>query len=154
VRVEFSKLDFPIVVNTDGAKKGYGGPGPASSGFVVYKDGKRSFSFATNIGIQTNNYAEYKALILALDWILKEIPEGELHVHFKTDSELMARQLTGVYQAKHPDIIPLVAAVKQRLARLDAWKIEHVRREFNKEADEVCNIAILTHADYVSDERA
>jgi ribonuclease HI len=134
-------MTFPFTIWTDGAARGkHNGHGPASAGFVVRDvDGNHVYSSAWALGPHTNNFAEYTAMIYALNWALDSLPPDLRYVHFKSDSEFMVRQLTGVYAVKSPDILPLYNSTMLRLSKMQGYKIEHVRREFNKEADEICN---------------
>lgn len=133
---------FPYTIFTDGAAKGRNGEGPASSGFVVYRWGNKVCTFATLIGIRTNNYAEYQALLFALNWALAEIPRGQRYITFKTDSELMVKQISGEYGIKSITSKQMIDLVRDRLLALDAYKIVWVSRVFNKEADAACNQAL------------
>ena len=86
-----------------------------------------------------NNVAEYKAMILATK---KAIDHNAKNVLFKTDSELLVRQLNGVYRVKNPNIQPLYAALAALLSKIPAWKIQHVYREENACADALANRGI------------
>lgn len=126
-----------VVINTDGAARG--NPGPAGAGFVVSKNGKVIESQAQYLGERTNNYAEYSALILALERAL-ELKASRLIV--KSDSELMVRQIKGEYKVKNKDLQVLFAKASRLIARLESFEIVHVRREENREADLMANRAI------------
>lgn len=135
------KLTFPFTIHTDGAARGkHNGYGPASCGFVVRtREGTHVYSAAWALGPHTNNFAEYTGLIKAAHWAVHNLSEDLRYVHFKTDSEFMARQINRIYAVKSPDIIPLYHSAVSLLDRMMGYKIEHVRREFNREADEICN---------------
>jgi ribonuclease HI len=149
-----TKVTWKYVISTDGAARGRNGQGPASSGFVIFQDGHVKFVRAVKIGIASNNVAEWTALLLALDWVLDEVPAGQRRIHFKSDSELMVRQIHGVYQAKHPSLAPLLESANKKFKDLDAYKVEHVYREFNTEADKACNAVLDSEHDvYEVDER-
>lgn len=141
------RLSFPYTIFTDGAAKGKNGQGPASSGFVVYDREGKLYSQAKTIGVHTNNYAEYVGLLMALDWVISNIQQEMRCVHFKTDSQLMEKQINGEYGVKHDEIIRLYSQAVGYLGSLDAYKVEWVRREFNQEADAACNAAIK-HGQY------
>jgi probable phosphoglycerate mutase len=132
---------FPYKIYTDGAARGrHNGHGPSSAGFVAYdREGKRLYAAAWALGHRTNNFAEYTALIYALNWALTELPLGRRYVDFKSDSEFMVRQINGIYRVNSPDILPLYTMAKTRLNKLLGYTIDHVKREFNKEADAMCN---------------
>lgn len=129
---------------TDGGSRG--NPGPAASAFVVYDNDRVVYRQAKVLGRATNNAAEYQAVIMALTWLSQE-PSVE-SVTFVGDSELVVKQLNGIYAVKSPDIIPLVAKVKE-LVRSIATPITftHVRREHNSEADRLVNEALDNHVE-------
>lgn len=134
-------LTFPYTVYTDGAARGrVNGLGPSSAAFVVKdREGKRVYAAAKALGPHTNNFAEYQALILALDWVLDSVDPELWYVNIKSDSQLMVRQVTGVYQINDHNLKCMHYQAMMRLVLLDGWKLEHVRREFNTEADEMAN---------------
>ena len=123
---------------TDGASRG--NPGPASVGIVFAgKGGTALCGYSETIGKATNNVAEYSAVLTALkfvnDWGIKRVT-------LNLDSELVARQLTGQYRVKSPDLIPLYRQIVALSRKLDAFKVRHVRREKNRDADELANLAL------------
>ncbi|PIT99253.1 MAG: ribonuclease H [Bdellovibrionales bacterium CG10_big_fil_rev_8_21_14_0_10_45_34] len=127
-----------VVIHTDGASRG--NPGPASVGIVFYsEDGDTVFEHGEVIGNQTNNYAEYTAVIRALTLALEKGFKG---VTVKTDSELLVRQVVGQYKVKSEVIRPLFNQVRVLSGRFENFRIEHVRREFNHRADELANQAL------------
>ncbi|MCL8208932.1 MAG: ribonuclease HI family protein [Actinomycetia bacterium] len=126
------------IVYSDGASRG--NPGPAGYGAVV--ENRTSGTKATvngYLGIATNNVAEYRGLLAALDYALAH---GGGSVEARADSELMVRQLTGRYQVKNPTLQALHRQVLDRLARFERWTVRHVPREQNREADRLANAAI------------
>jgi len=130
-----------LSIYTDGASKG--NPGPAGIGVVIAADdGTVIREIAEYVGEQTNNAAEYLALIRglreALDLRAKEI-------EISVDSQLMARQLTGVYKVKSPNLKSLHEEAIGLLRRLPRARISHVCRGFNKRADELANEGIERH---------
>jgi ribonuclease HI len=128
------------LVYTDGAAKG--NPGPAGAGVVV-KDmsGNVLIEKAEPLGKTTNNVAEYMALIIALETML-ELEAESFIVH--TDSELMFKQMTGQYKIQHPNIKPLAAEAFRILKEIgiQRWKIMHIPREENEEADKLSNLGV------------
>lgn len=94
---------------------------------------------AQYLGIRTNNYAEWIAVELALEEALRL---GATHVDLRLDSELVARQISGRYRVKHPDLKPFHASVMSLLGRFSGYTVGHVPRELNKEADRLSNVAI------------
>ncbi len=117
-----------------------GNPGPAGWGLVLRtEDGvdlRRGWGY---LGETTNNVAEYRGLIAALEQALA-LGAAELRVH--TDSELVQRQVTGVYRVRQPHLQDLVARVRQLAGKLAGFEIVHVPREENREADRLANRAM------------
>ena len=131
-------MSFKILsIYTDGACSG--NPGPAGIGVVIKNGEEKVKEISRPIGIATNNIAEYTALIVALEEALALKAQA---VDVTTDSELMCKQITGVYAVKHENIIPLFEQVKQLAKQFSAFHIKHVKREFNKEADKLSTQAI------------
>jgi ribonuclease HI len=119
----------------DGGSRG--NPGPAAGGAVLLgEDGTVLREIGEYVGIATNNVAEWRGLLAGLEAAL-ELGVDELAI--RLDSELVVRQLTGVYRVKHPDLIPLAARARKLLARLRDVDIAHVRRKENAAADAVVN---------------
>ena len=90
-------------------------------------------------GHATNNVAEWSAVRLALEEALRL---GATHVDLRMDSELVARQISGIYRVKHPDLKPFHAAVMEMLGRFEGYTVGHVPRALNKDADRLSNVAI------------
>jgi len=127
-----------LVAHIDGASRG--NPGPAAYGVVVeMAEGKRLAELAEVVGETTNNVAEYHALLAALAYTLEH---GHPRLKVISDSELLTRQIAGTYKVKSPDLKPLYEQAKQKIARLEAFSIAHVRREENREADRLANRAL------------
>jgi len=128
-----------ILIYTDGGARN--NPGPAGVG-VVIQDGAKSIELKKYIGEQTNNFAEYEALILALTEAKKRgLAEREIEV--RMDSELIVRQMTNEYQVKEETLWPQYMKVHNLIvAHFPDAKFVHVRREENKEADRLVNEAI------------
>jgi ribonuclease HI len=127
-----------LVIYTDGGARG--NPGPAGIGAVAYDEqGNVVFEISEYIGETTNNQAEYKAAVRALEEAKKKKAK---ELYFYLDSELVVKQLNGEYKIKNKGLQPLF--VKIYNACLDFKKVEfkHVRREKNKEADRLVNEAI------------
>ena len=134
-----------IIVYTDGGARG--NPGPAGAGvYIVGVDGKPLRSVAEFLGRQTNNWAEYQAVILALEALKKLFGKtrlGELDIELKLDSELIARQLRGEYQIKEPTLFPQFIKVHNlRVSDVPNLTITHVPRAQNKDADRLANEAM------------
>jgi ribonuclease HI len=126
------------VANIDGASRG--NPGPASYAVVLRDpEGKIVLELAKNIGRETNNVAEYFALLAALDYATMH---GISSLRIRSDSELLVRQMQGVYKVKSPDLKPLQERAAKLSRQLQYFAIEHVRRELNKDADALANVAL------------
>ncbi len=122
----------------DGGSRG--NPGPAAWGVVVLDAAGRAVEgFAGVIGRATNNVAEYTGLLEALAIALARDADD---VELLADSELVVKQVRGEYKVKHPDLIPLHAEAVRLIAKLRRFKIGHVPREKNKDADRLVNRAL------------
>lgn len=127
-----------LIAHIDGAARG--NPGPASYGVVVESaDGARRAALSRCLGRATNNVAEYEALLAALDYALGQ-PVRRLLV--LSDSELLVRQLQGRYKVKSPDLKPRFERAREMIARLESFRIRHVPRSQNAEADRLANQAL------------
>ena len=127
-----------VTAHIDGASRG--NPGPAAYAVVLESaDGSKLTSFSEYLGEATNNVAEYQALLAALEYALRN---HYLRIHVQTDSELLARQIEGVYKVKSAGLKPLQAQARQMIARLESFSIQHVPREQNHEADHLANQAL------------
>ena len=128
------RFDF-LIVNVDGASKG--NPGEAGIGVAVFdKDLNVLQESCEYIGVATNNIAEYKALILGVKLAIKFNAKNTL---FKSDSELLVKQVMGEYRVKNPQLMCLFTEAQSLLGKLTEWKIKHVPREENREADLLAN---------------
>jgi len=127
-----------LEVFTDGASRG--NPGPASIGIVFrMKDGEALAEHCETIGRATNNVAEYRAVVAALEhcqrWQVKR-------VHLNMDSELIVRQLHGTYRVKSPDLRPLYQQVIFLSKGLEEFRVRHIKRALNGHADALANRAL------------
>ncbi|XXF76583.1 ribonuclease HI family protein [Myxococcaceae bacterium GXIMD 01537] len=123
---------------TDGAARG--NPGPSGAGAVLLEPGGQVVArLGKYLGVQTNNHAEYTALLLGLQHA-KTLGARELEVF--SDSELLVRQLTGRYQVRSPTLRPLYEEALRLLKDFAQAKVAHVPREENGAADEMSNRAI------------
>ncbi|MDQ3675355.1 MAG: reverse transcriptase-like protein [Actinomycetota bacterium] len=130
--------DLKVVVHVDGGARG--NPGPAAAGAVVSTaDGEVLTDAAEAIGVATNNVAEYRGLLLGLE-LARDL--GASEVEIVNDSELIAKQVNGVYKVKHRDMRPLHAAALRALGEFDRWSIRSVPRAQNAEADALVNQAL------------
>ena len=128
-------LPKQVKIFTDGASRG--NPGPASIGIVFYDSADNRVSDHKEcLGDQTNNYAEYMAVIRALEIAVENQVEA---VDFYCDSQLLIKQMNGEYKVKAPQIKELFLQAKKLTASFNQVGFHHVRREFNKEADALAN---------------
>ena len=126
------------VANIDGASRG--NPGPASYAVVLRDpEGKIALELAKNIGRETNNVAEYFALLAALDYAAGH---NIAALRVRSDSELLVRQMQGRYKVKSPDLKPLHERAAKLARQFQYFIIEHVRRELNTDADALANVAL------------
>jgi ribonuclease HI len=127
-----------VVVHVDGGSRG--NPGPAAGAAVISTpDGELLAQASELLGVTTNNVAEYRGLLLGLERA-REL--GATEVELVNDSELVARQLTGVYKVKHPDMRPLHAKALAALRAFERWSIRSVPRTQNEAADALVNAAL------------
>ncbi|MFH0787973.1 MAG: ribonuclease HI family protein [Pseudomonadota bacterium] len=123
---------------TDGASKG--NPGPAGAGWMLVNEGDSILVKDSKfLGVATNNEAEYEALILGLKNALS-LRVQEIKIYM--DSELLVRQLNGLYRVKNPRLAVLFHQVQDLLRNFSKYDIIHIFREKNREADAMANEAI------------
>lgn len=137
-----------LVIHTDGGARG--NPGPAASAFTA-RNSQNELLHEENryLGETTNNVAEYTALCMAWDWLNLKNNLELTEVNFLLDSELIVKQMNGVYKIKDPKLSQLAVRIKsqQKLAKF-AVKYLHIPRAENSEADALVNAAMdaeLTH---------
>jgi ribonuclease HI len=122
----------------DGGSRG--NPGPAAWGVAVLgSDGETVEGHAGFIGRATNNVAEYRALIEALELA---VSRAAADVEILADSELVVRQIQGSYRVRNESLKPLWSEAMRLARSFSAFRIVHVRRESNKEADRLVNLAL------------
>jgi len=130
--------DQGLIVYIDGASRG--NPGPAGIGIAV--SGNKGDPLAEEsayIGETTNNVAEYRALLAALE---KAKEMGALRVEVRTDSELLFRQMRGLYRVKSPKLMTLFREVVTLAKGFADFKLQRIPRSENKKADQLANLAI------------
>jgi len=126
-----------VVICSDGASRG--NPGPAAIGATIRDErGRLITSIAQPIGRATNNQAEYRAVIAALE---RAITLGAREVEVRSDSEWLVKQINGRYRVKAASIKPLYQRVKQLEDQLGGFAITHISRRQNMEADSLANSA-------------
>jgi ribonuclease HI len=127
-----------MVAYIDGGARG--NPGPAGYGaFIQSSDGNVVAELHGALGIATNNVAEYNGLLAALQWA---IDQNVRRLHIRADSELLVRQMRGEYKVRNAGLQPLYVRARLLTAQFDEVKFEHVRREFNKDADRLSNLGM------------
>lgn len=137
-----------IQINTDGGSRG--NPGPAAIGVYAQSEGQVIFKISEFVGHATNNYAEYQAVIYALEHLSANNIQSQ-KVSFVLDSELVVRQLNGIYRIKDPNLQILNSRIRSLISQLIKTKnitlvtFTHVKRESNKEADALVNLALDKH---------
>lgn len=121
-----------------------GNPGPAGAGAVVRdSNGNTVLEVSKFLGHQTNNFAEYDAVISALDGLSREVATPrEVTVLVKLDSQLVVKQMTGEYKVKHPNIRPQYEKLVALVRLFKNVTFTHVPREQNKDADRLANQAM------------
>jgi len=124
--------------NIDGGSRG--NPGPAAYG-VVIRDarGEIAAKLKKYIGRSTNNVAEYYGLIAAMDYAQSH---GVRALRIESDSELLVKQMRGLYKVKSADLQPLFERARKMSQAFESFRIEHVYREQNREADALANEAL------------
>ena len=126
-----------LVAHTDGGARG--NPGPAGYGVVVEdQSGRKVATLSEYLGHQTNNFAEYQGLIGALEYAL----EHGKALKVISDSELLVRQIKGIYKVKNPTLQDLHGRAKELIAQMNWFSIGHALREHNREADQLANEAM------------
>jgi ribonuclease HI len=125
------------ILRTDGGSRG--NPGPAGAGFVIEGGGEVICSGGRYLGSQTNNVAEYQALIWGLE---NALALGFSALRVFADSELLVKQLNGQYRVKSPQLKPLFSRALELSRHFDAFEVTHVYREDNELADEMANQAM------------
>ena len=128
-----------VVIYTDGGARN--NPGPAGAGFLIFEGEKLLFEGKQFLGSQTNNWAEYEAVTLALTEAKKLGLDGRA-IEVRMDSKLAVEQILGNWKIKEPSLKPQVAKVRALLADFPKHHFVHVPREQNAEADRLVNEAI------------
>lgn len=127
-----------ITAYCDGGSRG--NPGPSGFGVYVQDEGGKALAELSEfLGTRTNNYAEYSGLLATLNFALEK---GHPRLRVVSDSELMVKQIKGQYKVNSPELRPLYDEAKRRIARLGQFRIEHVLRGKNQQADRLANVAM------------
>lgn len=127
-----------VTAHCDGGSRG--NPGPAGFGAVIEDgQGRVVARLSEFLGVQTNNYAEYAGLLAVLKWALAH---GKTRVRLVSDSELMVKQMKGLYKVASPGLKPLWEEARALARKLEKFEISHTLRGGNKEADKLANDAM------------
>ena len=127
-----------LIAHSDGGARG--NPGPAGYGVVIQDQaGQKVAALNQYLGHQTNNFAEYQGLIAALEYALAH---GHKALKVISDSELLVRQIKGIYKVKNSTLKDLHGRAKELIAQLEWFNIDHALREHNREADRLANEAM------------
>src|ERR1700681_842104 len=127
-----------LIAHSDGGARG--NPGPAGYGVVIKDEtGRTVASLSEYLGHQTNNFAEYQGLIAALEYAIEH---GYKALKLISDSELLVRQIKGIYKVKNATLQELHGRAKELISQLDWFSIDHALREHNREADDLANHAM------------
>lgn len=132
-----ARRDEAMTIYTDGASRN--NPGEAGAGIYITRDNGAIEMIARYLGRTTNNIAEYSAAIIGLEYALAH---GASRVNLLADSELMVKQLNGVYKVKNEGLKPLFLKAKDLIARIGDVEVKYIPRGMNKEADALANKAI------------
>jgi ribonuclease HI len=123
-----------LTINIDGAARG--NPGPAAFAYVIARDGRPLIEDAECLGSATNNVAEYTALVRALE---RSAELGGQRLLIRSDSELLVKQMNGLYRVKNEQLKVLYDQAKALCRRFASVQIHHVLRGQNSHADRLCN---------------
>lgn len=132
-----------VNIYTDGGSRG--NPGISGYGVVIYDDQKKFIHKQSKfLGIKTNNEAEYAAAIAAFTWVKDNQKSYQIKkVNFFSDSQLLVRQLQGIYKVKAPNLKDLFIQCQQLLTQINLdFNFKDIRRDFNTVADELANKAM------------
>jgi ribonuclease HI len=125
------------IANIDGGSRG--NPGPAGYGVRIEQPDGTVTELKEFLGSCTNNVAEYSGLLAALQWAADH---GISELRVRSDSELLVKQMRGEYRVKNPGLLPLYDDARGLMRKIRRVTFEHVRREFNKDADRLANEAM------------
>ncbi len=127
-----------LIAHSDGGARG--NPGPAGYGVVIQDEsGRQVAALSDYLGHQTNNFAEYQGLIAALEYAIRQGPKA---LKVISDSELLVRQIKGIYKVKNATLQDLHGRAKELIEKLDWFSIGHALRAQNEEADRLANQAM------------
>ena len=138
-----------LTIYTDGAS--HGNPGPAAAGVHIVDEMTREtvVDFGVPLGIATNNVAEYQAVLYAVEWLLaqKKLLAEHIQLNFRTDSQLVASQLSEQMKIKNAKLRQFAGEIRERLCQLPGtYTFGHISREENTEADRLANHTLDKHS--------
>ena len=125
------------IAHIDGGSRG--NPGPAGYGVHIERADGTIVELKEQVGVATNNVAEYRGLLAALSWAASQ---GIAKLHVRSDSLLLVKQMRGEYKVKHAGLRPLWQEARDLARQIREVQFEHVRRELNKDADRLANEAM------------
>lgn len=125
-----------IKIYIDGSS--IGNPGKSGIGYLFYNGTELLKKESIYLGIQTNNFAEYMALVFSL---IDAISQDEKKVEVFSDSKLVCEQIKGNFKVKNKNIYPLFVLAKKLISKFESFSISHIGREDNEEADELAKKA-------------
>ncbi len=126
-----------MIAYVDGGSRG--NPGPAGIGVVIEHSTGRRVEISQCIGVRDNNYAEYAALLVALEYAAAY---GSPRLEVFSDSQVVVRQITGSYNCQSPLLRDIHDTCKALISKLQDFAITHIRREHNADADRLAKEAI------------
>lgn len=132
------KTTHTWTIYIDGASRN--NPGPSGAGIFMKKDGEVVGREGFYLGKKTNNQAEYYALVLAL-YFLNEYAHTQDMIHIVSDSELLVKQIKGLYKVKNEGLLPLFN-IARSLMKFSNLSMKHVLRADNKDADKLANLGV------------
>ncbi|XP_052190315.1 uncharacterized protein LOC127800002 isoform X3 [Diospyros lotus] len=135
------------ILEFDGASKG--NPGLAGAGAVLHAEGGMVYRVREGVGIATNNVAEYRGVILGLNYALKK---GFKHIRVQGDSKLVCMQVQGLWKTKNPNMTDLCKVAKELKDKFMSFEIRHVERELNSAADAQANLAVYLKEGEIQEE--
>lgn len=130
---------MPITIFTDGGSRN--NPGEAGAGVVIYDGREKIAELSKYLGKQTNNWAEYEAVFLALEEA-ERLDLTDRDIEVKLDSKLVVEQLSGRWKIKEPTLKPQAEKVRKLAERFPSVEFAHIPREENGEADKLANDAM------------
>src|SRR5215467_1734035 len=138
-----------LTIYTDGAS--HGNPGPAAAGVHIVDEMTREtvVDFGVPLGSATNNVAEYQAVLYAVEWLLaqKKLLAEHIQLNFRTDSQVVASQLSGQWNIKDAKLRQLAGEMRERLGQLPGtYTFDHISREENTVADTLANHTLDKHS--------